>query len=154
MEKALFTSNKNNWRTPKEFFKNLNMEFNFNLDACADDNNKLCDEYYSKENSCLEKSWRGKRVFMNPPYGRDIAKFIEKAYSESLAAEIIVMLLPARTDTKYFHEYILPYCEIRFVKGRLKFLDENNQAKDAAPFPSMVCVSIEDRRNHARYTAL
>ena len=55
-------------------------------------------------------------------------------------AEIIVMLLPARTDTKYFHEYILPYAEIRFVKGRLKFLDENNQAKDAAPFPSMVCV--------------
>ncbi len=138
--KALFTSNKDNWRTPKEFYKNLNNEFNFNLDACADKYNSLCNEYYSKENSCLENSWRGKRVFMNPPYGRDIAKFIEKAYNESLAAEIIVMLLPARTDTKYFHDYILPYCEIRFIKGRLKFLDENNQEKDAAPFPSMICI--------------
>ena len=116
------------------------MEFNFNLDACADDENKLCNDYYSLENSCLDKFWRGKRVFMNPPYGRNISQFIKKAWRERNNAELIVMLLPARTDTKYFHEYILPYCEIRFVKGRLKFLDENNQEKDAAPFPSMVCI--------------
>ena len=140
MDKVLFSSRKDNWRTPKKFFEELNKEFNFDLDACADDKNALCKDYFSKENSCLDQNWGGRTVFMNPPYGRNISQFIEKAFNEKERAKTIVMLLPARTDTKYFHNYIYNHAEIRFVKGRLKFLDEGNMEKDAAPFPSMICI--------------
>lgn len=137
MEKALFTSNSQEWATPQSLFDELNAEFNFTLDPCATDQNAKCKKYYTKQDDGLTKSWRGHVVFCNPPYGRDISKWIYKAYQENANNNVtVVLLLPARTDTKYFHDYIYKKHEIRFIKGRLHF----NDSKNAAPFPSMVVV--------------
>lgn len=116
-----FSSQTNEWATPQDFFDTLNKEFNFNLHVCATKENAKCKKFYTKEDNGLEKSWTG-RVFCNPPYGREIGKWVSKAFMESHKG-VIVMLIPARTDTKYFHEYIYnkPNVEIRFIKGRLKF---------------------------------
>lgn len=133
---GLFTSNKKDWTTPKDLFNELNNKYNFTLDVCADDNNHLCDKYFTKENSCLKNTWFGETCFMNPPYGREIGKFIEAAFYHYVNGTKIVMLLPARTDTIWFHKYIYnkPYIRIEFLKGRLKF----GNSKQNAPFPSMI----------------
>ena len=133
--KGMMSSNTDEWATPKLFFEELNKEFNFTLDPCATDENHKCKKYYTKKDDGLSKSWGGV-VFVNPPYGREIYKWIEKAYNENLKGATIVLLLPARTDTKWFHNFIYKKHEIRFLKGRLKF----NDGKQAAPFPSMVVV--------------
>lgn len=129
-----FSSNSNEWATPQEFFDTLNKEFDFNLDPCATDENHKCERYYTEEQDGLKQSWNGFRVFCNPPYGRTINKWVKKA-SEAMGG-VVVMLIPARTDTKYFHEYIYNKAEIRFIKGRLKF----GGHKNSAPFPSMVVI--------------
>jgi phage N-6-adenine-methyltransferase len=131
---GLFTSNTDLWETPNHFFNKLNKEFNFNLDVCANYDNRKCEKYYDKEMNGLIQQWVG-ICWMNPPYGREIKKWVEKAYKESLYGNTIVCLLPARTDTKWFHDYCVNG-EIRFVKGRLKFGD----SKNSAPFPSMVVI--------------
>lgn len=133
---GLFTSNTPEWPTPIDFFNKLNEEFNFNLDPCATKENTKCSKFYTEEDDGLKQSWDGYNVFMNPPYGREISKWVKKA-SEARGG-VVVCLLPARTDTKYFHEYIYnkPGVEIRFIKGRLKFGDATN----SAPFPSMVVI--------------
>ena len=137
MDKGLFTSNSQEWATPQSLFDELNAEFNFTLDPCATDQNAKCKKYYTKQDDGLTKSWRDHVVFCNPPYGRDISKWIYKAYQENANNNVtVVLLLPARTDTKYFHDYIYKKHEIRFIKGRLHF----NDSKNAAPFPSMVVV--------------
>ena len=133
----MFSSNTDQWSTPQDFFDKLNAEFRFNLDPCADESNHKCDRWYSPEQDGLKKSWGGCRVFCNPPYGRELGKWVEKAYMESLKPNtIVVMLIPARTDTKWFHDYIHHRSEVRFIKGRLKFGGSDN----SAPFPSMVVV--------------
>ena len=129
-----FSSNTDIWSTPQDFYNKLNAEFSFNLDPCALPENAKCEQFFTPEIDGLKQSWWGHRVFMNPPYGRKIGKWVEKA--ATCGADITVGLLPARTDTRWFHEYIYGKAEIRFVKGRLKFGD----AKNAAPFPSMVVV--------------
>lgn len=138
MNKELMFSSKNNeWETPRDFFNKLNSEFNFNLDPCASDLNHKCDNYFTEEQDGLKQNWQGKTVFCNPPYGRQINKWVEKCYKESRQDNTtVVMLIPARTDTKYFHEYIYGKAEIRFIKGRLKF----GECKNSAPFPSMVVI--------------
>jgi len=135
INKGLMSSNTDEWATPKDFFKELNKEFNFTLDPCATDENHKCSKYYTKEDNGLEQKWGGV-VFCNPPYGREISKWVEKAFNENKQGTMVVMLLPARTDTKWFHNWIYKHHEIRFIKGRLKF----NDGKQAAPFPSMVVV--------------
>ena len=136
MNEALLSTGKNDWETPIEFFNELNKEFNFTLDACANETNHKCKRYYTEKEDGLSKSWEGETVYCNPPYStKEQNKWVEKCYEESKHAEI-VMLLPARTDTERFHKYILPYAEIRFLKGRLKFVG----AKDPAPFPSMLVI--------------
>lgn len=129
-----FSSKTNEWATPQDFFDTLDKEFKFNLDPCATRENAKCKLYYSSGG--LEKSWNNYRVFCNPPYGREIGKWVKKA-SEAVGG-VVVMLIPARTDTKYFHEYIYQKegIEIRFLKGRLKFGGSEN----SAPFPSMVVI--------------
>ena len=103
-----------------------------------------CDLYYTKEEDGLSKDWRGHIVFCNPPYGREIGNWVKYAYEQSKERETtIVMLIPARTDTRYFHEYIYGKAEIRFVKGRLRFGDGTSPA----PFPSMVVIFREENRN-------
>lgn len=126
---TMFSSKSEEWGTPQEFFDKLNEEFNFTLDPCADDNNHKCTKYYTEEQDGLSKSWEGETVFCNPPYGRVLKDWVQKCYEESLKPNtIVVMLIPARPDTKYFHEYIYHKAEIRFIKGRLKFVEAGGGA--------------------------
>lgn len=137
MDKVMFSSKTDQWATPQHIFDTLNNEFDFTLDPCADENNHKCDKYFTKNENGLLQDWGGDRVFCNPPYGKEIYKWVEKCYIEGHKENtLVVMLIPARTDTKYFHDFILNRSEIRFVKGRIKFGSANN----AAPFPSMIVV--------------
>lgn len=141
MNKALLSSESSNWGTPQEFFDKLNQEFHFVLDPAATDKTAKCDLYYTPETDGLKQSWdRGGAVFCNPPYGREIGKWVKKAYEESSGGYPIVLLIPARTDTKYFHKYIYGKAEIRFIRGRLHFTDENGRSMNPAPFPSLVVI--------------
>ena len=121
---------------PPEFFEALNREFSFDLDVCATHENHKCPNYYTAEENGLAQSWAGHVVFCNPPYSQ-AAQWIEKAYQEGHQDNTtVVLLIPARTDTRYFHNFILNRAEIRFIKGRLKF----GGCKNAAPFPSMLVI--------------
>ena len=134
---ACLSSKTDNWATPQDFFDKLNEEFHFTLDPCANEENHKCDLFYTKEQDGLTKDWGGHVVFCNPPYGKEIADWVRYSYEQSQKPNTtVVMLIPARTDTRYFHDYIYGKAEIRFIKGRLKFGD----ATTAAPFPSMVVV--------------
>lgn len=135
---VMFSSATDEWYTPIDFYNELNKEFNFNLDPCATDDNHKCNKYFTKADNGLIQDWGGYRVFCNPLYGRKITEtWVEKAYNEAQKKDtLIVMLLPARTDTKWFHNFIYHKAEIRFIKGRLKF----GGSKNAAPFPSMVVI--------------
>lgn len=134
----MFSSKTDQWSTPQNFFDRLNEEFCFTLDPCADDQNHKCEKYFTKEQDGLLQSWEGERVFCNPPYGKETQHWVKKCFEEVYCGncEIAVMLIPARTDTKWFHRYIYQKAEIRFVKGRIKFGDQRN----SAPFPSMIVV--------------
>ncbi|AUO14766.1 phage N-6-adenine-methyltransferase [Priestia megaterium] len=135
---VMFSSKTDLWATPQSFFDELNKEFRFNLDPCANEENAKCEKYFTQEQNGLVQDWGGHTVFCNPPYGREIGKWVQKSYEEAQKLNTtVVLLIPARTDTKYFHEFIYHHAtEIRFVKGRLKFGD----SKNPAPFPSMVVV--------------
>ena len=134
--KVHFMSTKIEWETPQDLFNNLYHEFGFDLDVCATKDNAKCEKYFTKDDNGLGKSWGKNTCWMNPPYGREIGRWIEKAYNESLNGATVVCLLPARTDTKWFHGYITGRAEIRFIKGRLKF----GGSKNSAPFPSMIVI--------------
>ena len=136
MNRALFSSATEEWATPQDFFNTLDAEFHFTLDPCSTDENAKCVKHYTKEQDGLAQDWTGETVFCNPPYGREMPKWIKKCYEHYTGGGIAVMLIPARTDTKAFHEYIYGKAEIRFIKGRLKF----GGAHNSAPFPSMVVV--------------
>jgi len=127
------------WGTPQETFDKLNDEFNFTLDPCASHSNHKCEKYYTIEDDGLSKSWAKERVFMNPPYGNAASNWIAKAYFERQHAEVIVGLLPARTDTRWFHDYVYKKAELRFIKGRLKFVGPDGTV-GTATFPSMVVI--------------
>ena len=133
---TMFSSKSDEWATPQAIFEELDKEFHFDLDAAASDDNNKCDRYFTLENSGLSQNWGGYRVFCNPPYSQ-IDKWVEKAFRETRNDDtLVVMLLPSRTDTRYFHNYIYQRAEIRFIKGRLKFGD----SKNSAPFPSMLVI--------------
>lgn len=137
MNKALLSSASNEWATPAKFFAELDAEFHFTLDPCATHDNHKCARYYTQEDDGLAQDWGGQKVFCNPPYGREIGRWVRKCFEESRKPDtLVVALIPARTDTAYFHDYIYHHArEIRFIRGRLHF----NEA-GAAPFPSMVVV--------------
>ena len=140
MNEALFSSKTDQWETPQWFYDELNKEFDFNLDPCADEHNHKCEKYFTKEQNGLTQDWGGYNVFCNPPYGREIGKWVKKSFEESKKQNtLVVMLIPARTDTKWFHEYIYKKAEVRFIKGRLKF----GGAKYNAPFPNMTVIFKE-----------
>lgn len=145
----LLSSKKMDYCTPKDLFESLDKTFNFALDAAATPQTAKCKRFYTPENSGLTNSWDtsaygGGAVFCNPPYGRGIKKWIQKAHKEAQEHpdQVIVLLIPARTDTSYFHDYIYKQSnvEIRFLRGRLKFEDEKGKPFDAAPFPSMLVI--------------
>lgn len=130
-----FSSETDLWYTPQDFFDDMHSEFNFNLDVCATDDNAKCDRYFTKEQDGLRQVWSGV-CWMNPPYGREIGKWIAKAWwsAENMEATV-VCLVPARTDTVWWHDYAMKG-EIRFIRGRLKF----GGAENSAPFPSAVVI--------------
>lgn len=140
----MFSSKSDEWSTPQYVYDELDKEFCFTLDPCATKGNHKCDKYFTKEDDGLSHSWAGETVFCNPPYGRAIKNWVKKAYMESsLHGAVVVLLIPARTDTRYFHDYIYGKAEVRFIRGRLKF----GEAKLNAPFPSMIVVFRRRARN-------
>ena len=131
MNEVMFSSKSDNWETPQDLFDHLDKIFHFDIDVCATKENSKCEKYYTPEMDGLKQEWKGV-CWCNPPYGREIGKWVEKAYKSNC---MVVMLLPARTDTKWFHDFCLKGI-IRFIKGRLKFGNANN----CAPFPSMIVI--------------
>jgi phage N-6-adenine-methyltransferase len=143
--KALFSSATDEWSTPQQFFDELHKEFRFTLDAAATRENAKCDVCYTRQSDALRHDWADEladiglkwgAVWMNPPYGRGIGAWVAKAFEESRKGLTVVCLLPARTDTKWWHEFVQPHAEVRFVKGWLKF----GGSKNSAPFPSAVVI--------------
>ena len=136
---VIYSSSTDNWETPQPLFDKLNREFHFGIDVCASEQNHKCKTYFDKETNGLKQRWDGYgTIWCNPPYGRQIEQWVEKALFESLLGNTTVMLIPARTDTRWFHHYIYnqPNVEVRFIKGRIKF----SGAKYNAPFPSMIVI--------------
>lgn len=132
-----YSSKANEWSTPQAFFDELNKEFNFTLDPCATSENAKCTKYFTVEDDGLKQDWSKDIVFMNPPYGREIKRWINKAYEESQKGATIVCLIPPRTDTSYWHNYIFGKADdIRFIKGCLKF----GGSKNPAPFPTAIII--------------
>lgn len=144
-EKTFYNStalskDKTDWATPQSLYEELNKEFNFTIDLCASDWNAKHERYYTKEDDALQQDWSGEVGFCNPPYGRTISLWVKKAYEESQKGGTIILLIPARTDTRYWHDYIFGKAtDIRFLKGRVKFEDENGP-RQPSPFPSAVVV--------------
>jgi len=129
-----FSSTTDLWATPQEFFDKYNASFGFTLDVCALPENAKCASYFTPEQDGLQQDWNG-TYWMNPPYGRTIGRWVRKAYEASKNGSIVVCLLPARTDTAWWHDY----CQrgkIEFIRGRLKL----GGSKNSAPFPSAVVV--------------
>lgn len=141
MEQALLTSKKQNWETPPEIFDPLNQEFNFTLDPCAEKHTAKCKKYYTVNENGLFQDWSGETVFVNPPYGRHVKKWVAKCCLEGRKKNTtVVMLIPSRTGTSYFHKIIKPFAtEIRFIEGRIKFIADGKR-KDPAPFDSMIVI--------------
>ena len=137
-QQTMFSSKSTGWSTPQDFFDHLDQQFGpFTLDPCATEQNYKVKNYLTEKDNGLEQSWEGHTVFMNPPYGREIKHWIKKAYEEGQKDNTtVVALLPARTDTKYWHEYVMKADCVFFLKGRLKFGGCDN----SAPFPSAIVV--------------
>lgn len=129
-----FSSKTDLWYTPEDFYQKYNSVYNFETDVCATDENAKCEKYFTEETDGLSQKWEGV-CWMNPPYGRTISKWMKKAYESSLEGATVVCLVPARTDTNWWHDYAMKG-SIEFIKGRLKF----GGSKNSAPFPSAVVV--------------
>lgn len=149
--KTMFSSATDQWATPQAFYDRLDAEFNFELDPCADDTNHKCERYFTAEQDGLSQQWAHYITFMNPPYQRGITeKWIKKAYEESEKGAVVVALLPSRTDTKFWHDYVMKADEIRFVRGRLKF----GAGENSAPFPSAVVVFRKNERTSPKVSTI
>jgi len=151
VNQALFSSESTEWETPDDLFEALNEEFHFTLDVCASSKNAKGPRYFAEKDDgqCsavdgLVQDWSNDVCFMNPPYGKTIGLWVEKAYRESLKGAVVVCLLPSRTDTRWIHDYVFGKAEVRFIRGRLKF----GGATNSAPFPSMICVFREVQKRN------
>lgn len=143
-ENLFFSSASNDWETPAWLFEELDEIFGFTLDPCASAATAKCDKFYTIEDDGLSKHWLGEVVFMNPPYGREIASWMRKAHKEHCKGVTVVCLVPARTDTKWWHDYVMQASEIVFIKGRIKFL-HNGEELSSAPFPSAIVIFDEEQ---------
>lgn len=148
MNDALYSSATPEWPTPRAFFDMLDAEFIFTLDPCATPENAKCARFYTVDDDGLKQTWDGV-VWMNPPYGATIGRWIKKAFHEARRGAVVVALVPARTDTRWWHDYVMKAAEIRLVRGRLKFGD----ATTGAPFPSAVVV-FRPGKHTPRLTAI
>lgn len=137
MNKVLFSSERMDWETPNSLFNELNKEFGFTLDAASSDENAKVKNHYTERENGLIQNWGGETVWCNPPYGKELPKWIAKCAEEGKKENTtVVMLIPARTSNEWFHDYIYGKAEVRFIRGRVKFVG----AKNNAPFPSMIVV--------------
>lgn len=130
-----FSSQTDLWATPEDLFQELDREFGFTLDVCALPSNAKCPSYFTPEQDGLVQTWSGV-CWMNPPYGRHIGKWLQRAFENSQQGAVVVCLIPARTDTKWWHDFVTKASEVRFVKGRLHF----GGSVTPAPFPSAIVV--------------
>lgn len=130
------SSSTDQWGTPQELFDELNAKYKFTLDVCASDWNHKCERYFDEAINGLEQDWSNEVCWMNPPYGREISKWMAKAFESSRGGATVVCLVPARTDTRWWHDYAMRG-QIEFLRGRLKF-ESPTGTKDAAPFPSAI----------------
>lgn len=134
---SLRTLDRKDWETPAKLFQEFNDLYQFTLDPCATKETAKCSKYYTEKDNGLMQDWGGERVYCNPPYGKEILYWVKKASEESRKPNtLIVMLLPSRTDTAWFHDYIYNKAKIHFVRGRLKFVG----AEHPAPFPSTIVI--------------
>ena len=133
---ALFSSNDQTWRTPRWLFEELNIEFNFDLDAAASNQNHLCASYLTEEQDALSLHWPGSVIWCNPPYGKGVGLFVQKAHEEALKGKTICLLIFARTDTRWWHDHCMKAHEIRFIKARLRFSLGGISQANLAPAPS------------------
>ena len=135
---VLFSSKKHHWETPPEIYDPLHKAFKFTLDPCAEKSTAKCKKFYTVDDDGLTQDWSKETVFVNPPYS-NIKEWVKKCHDSAYDGATVVMLIPARTDTRWFHEYIYHKAEIKFLKGRIKFIIDGVR-KDAAPFPSMLVI--------------
>lgn len=144
LTKTLFSTGKDDWETPQDLFDELNDEFNFTLDACATPENAKHSHFFTEVEDGLAQDWAGETVWCNPPYSSGKQNdWVRKCYEESRKpGTTVVLLIPARTDTARFHDYILGKARVRFIRGRLRFVG----AESSAPFPSMLCVFGGDEK--------
>lgn len=144
-----FSSDKQDWETPKSLFEELDKRFSFDLDAAANANNAKLPVYFTETENALEQQWEG-NVFCNPPYGRGnaIYKWVSKAYEEYIRDpnRTIVLLIPARTETAYFHDFIFGKAKVEFLRGRLKFESGGVAYPHNAPFPSAVIIYGQEKK--------
>jgi phage N-6-adenine-methyltransferase len=136
ISEQLFSSATCEWATPRAFFRKLDRRFGFTLDPCATPENTKCALFFTREQDGLKQDWGTHRVFCNPPYGREIGKWARKCFEASQNGALVVLFVPARTDTKWFHEWVQGKADVTFVRGRLRF----GGADTSAPFPSMLAV--------------
>jgi len=131
----MFSSATGEWSTPQDFFDRLNEEFHFTLDPCATKLNAKCRRFFTKKDDGLTKKWTG-RVFVNPPYGRAMTAWLKKAVAEKSNGVTTVALIPARTNTGWWHDIIQPNSDVEFVRGRPKF----GWAKHGLPQPLALAI--------------
>ena len=136
---GMMSSKTDLWETPNDLFKKMDNEFKFDIDVCALPENAKVKRFYTPAEDGLTKTWEG-TCWMNPPYGRKIGKWVEKAFNSANGGCTVVCLLPSRTDTKWFHDFCMKSSDIRFIRGRLHF----GGSKNSAPFPSVIVVFSEE----------
>lgn len=160
MNTVTLSSRRHDWETPQRLFDALNAEFGFTLDAAATRDNAKCAAFFSPDEDGLSQSWATLgAVWINPPYGPGIGKWVKKAYDECRASwQTVVLLIPARTETSWWHEYAMKASEIRLIRGRLRFSAADdfvpNQKGHNAPFPSAVVVFRPGDMGEPRFTAM
>ena len=143
--KVHYSSKKQDWETPQDFFNHLNKAYQFDLDVCATIRNAKCPKFFTPNLNGLAQDWGCHTCWMNPPYGRAIRDWMKKAFASSLSGATVVCLVPARTDTRWWHDYAMKG-EIEFVKGRIQFVG----AEHPAPFPSAIVVFFPARNPSPR----
>lgn len=145
--KAAMTSNKDDWETPQALFDELDATHRFTLDPCSTHENAKCERHYTVEENGLAMPWSDETVFCNPPYGRGMKDWMRKCAEESLGGVRIAALCPARTDTAWFWDYVVPYAKVRFIRGRLKY-EVDGRPMQSSPFPSMLAFyNLDDDRS-------
>ncbi|MEO0924090.1 MAG: phage N-6-adenine-methyltransferase, partial [Pseudomonadota bacterium] len=153
--KAIFSSASDLWGTPPELFRLLNESYDFKLDAAASDHNALCENYFTVDDDSLKQDWQPyRRIWLNPPYGRMIGDFMRKAYEESQRGCVVVCLVPARVDTRWWHDWVQNKGVAEFIKGRLYYVDHRHgpsKKTGTSPFPSALVTYVPSPQNRTQY---